>query len=451
MLQNHKLKPTVPRKAPNNSGDEIMVTKDFTAKAPSRRSVLQGMGAGLLASTALPAVAWAQGAPIKLGFQLHATGIGASYGRWYQRTADAAVKVINEGGGIGGRTVELIYEDDATDPARGAEVVDKFVNQHGCEVVLGTLFSHVVIGSAPRAGELRVPYLVCSEGYHVASGMLNRWTLQPGITDVRSQIASMAPWVAANLGKKVAMIFPDFAFGHDHRDFFTAAMTALGGEVVAQIAVPPTETSFTRYFPQIPADTEVLYHVMVGPGVLTFVKELGEFYGTAAKPKMFGFIDSLEAVDIASPGLEFLEGTHFWEAHNRMKPADAGEHEAAYRAAVGVDDKGASVSDPADVATYSHMFSAWETLFAIKAGMEACDYTGPADRQKFVEAMEAMSEMPYGIARPQGAKRFNGKTHQAFGTQNISQVQGGKLVRVHQTSMEDGAYPDQVDYTTQAF
>ena len=171
-----------------------MKTKEFIGAARSRRSVLKliggGMGAGLMSGVAAVGPVWAQAAPIKLGFQLHATGIGASYGRWYQRTADAALKLINDGGGINGRPVEIIYEDDATDPARGAEVVDKFVNQHGCDMVMGTLFSHVVIGSAPRAGELKVPYLVCSEGYHVASGMLNRWTLQPGITDVRNNAVS---------------------------------------------------------------------------------------------------------------------------------------------------------------------------------------------------------------------------------------------------------------------
>jgi branched-chain amino acid transport system substrate-binding protein len=426
------------------------MTKVQNFAVPSRRTLLKAGVAGLVAS-AMPGFVGAQAAPIKIGFQLHRTGIGASYGRWYERTAQAALTLINEGGGINGRPVEILFEDDATDPKRGSEVVEKLTVQAGCDVVMGTLFSHVVIGSAPRAGELKVPYLVCSEGYHVASGMLNRWTLQPGITDVRSQIASMAPWVSANLGKKITMIFPDFAFGHDHRDFFTAAMAAQGGEVIAQIAIPPTETSFTRYFPQIPAETEVLYHVMVGPAVLTFVKELGEFYGTGAKPQFFGFIDSLEAVDTSTPGLEFLEGSYFWEGHNRVKPADAGEQEAAYRAAVGVDDNGASVSDPADVSTYSHMFSTWETLFAIKAEMEAAAYTGPADRQKFVEAMEAMTDLPYGIERPQGAKMFNGKTHQVFGTQNISQVQGGKLIRVHQTSMADGAYEDAVDYTTMPF
>ena len=426
------------------------MTNRTSLYTPTRRGLLKAGAAGL-AVAAMPGFVGAQAAPIKIGFQLHRTGIGASYGRWYERTAEAALKLINDGGGINGRPVEILYEDDATDPKRGSEVVEKFASQAGCDVVMGTLFSHVVIGSAPRAGELKVPYLVCSEGYHVASGMLNRWTLQPGITDVRSQIASMAPWVSAKLGPKVTKIFPDFAFGHDHRDFFTAAMAAQGGEVIAQIAIPPTETSFTRYFPQIPAETEVLYHVMVGPAVLTFVKELGEFYGSGAKPQFFGFIDSLEAVDTATPGLEFLEGSYFWEGHNRVKPADAGEHEATYRAAVGVDDNGASVSDAADVSTYSHMFSTWETLFALKAAMETSGYAGPADRQKLVEAMEAMSDLPYGIERPQGAKMFNGKTHQVFGTQNISQVQGGKLIRVHQTSMDDGMYEDAVDYTTMSF
>jgi branched-chain amino acid transport system substrate-binding protein len=417
---------------------------------PTRRGLLLAGGAGLL-TAALPGHVGAQAAPIKIGFQLHRTGIGAAYGRWYERTAQAALKLINDGGGIGGRPVEILFEDDATDPKRGSEVVDKLTQSDGCDVVMGTLFSHVVIGSAPRAGELKVPYLVCSEGYHVASGMLNRWTLQPGITDVRSQIQAMAPWISANLGKKVTMVYPDFAFGHDHRDFFTAKMAEMGGEVIAQIAIPPTETSFTRYFPQIPAETEVLYHVMVGPAVLTFVKELGEFYGSGAKPQFFGFIDSLEAVDTATPGLEFLEGSYFWEGHNRVKPADAGEHEAVYRAAVGVDDNGASVSDAADISTYAHMFSTWETLHFLKQAMEASGYTGPADRQKLVEAMEAITDLPYGIERPQGAKMFNGKTHQVFGTQNISQVQGGKLIRVHQTTMEDGAYADAVDYTTMSF
>ncbi len=420
----------------------------------TRRTVLKGMAAGgALLAGGLPArFAQAQSAaPIRLGFQLHRTGIGAAYGHWYERTANAALKVLNEGGGINGRPVEIVFEDDGTDPKRGAEVVEKLTTQAGCDLIFGTLFSHVVAGSAPRVAELKVPYFICSEGHELASGGLNRWTVQPGITDVKSQVQAMAPWVTQNLGRKVTMVFPDYAFGYDHRDAFTAAVAAQGGEVISHIAIPPTETSFTRYFPQIPPETEVLYHVMVGPAVLTFVNELGEFYGSGAHPQIFGFIDSLEGVDIASPGLEFLEGTHFWEGQPRYRQADASEAELFYRNAVGVDDNGASVTDPTDIATYSHMFSVWETLFAIRDAMQAAGYQGPADRQKVVEAIEAMTGWDEGKEHPQGPKIFNGKTHQVFGLQSISKVEGGRLVRVHQTTMEDGFYPDEVDYTAQAF
>ncbi|TFL16935.1 ABC transporter substrate-binding protein [Jannaschia formosa] len=416
-----------------------------------RRSALLGLGASAGALAVGTRFTHAQStAPIRIGFQKHATGIGAAYGRWYDATTQAAVARINEMGGINGRPVEIITEDDGTDPKRGAEVLEKFASQHECDVAFGTLYSHVVIGSAPRAGELKLPYFVVSEGHHVASGMLNRYTLQPGITDVKSQVQSMAPFVGANLGKKVAMIYPDFAFGHDHRDYFSAAIEAEGGEVVAKIAIPPTETSFTRYFPQIPRETEVVYHVMVGPAVLTFVKEMGEFFGPS-RPEIFGFIDSLEAVAIDSPGLEFLEGTYFWEGNPRYAQENQTEWDAAYRDAVGVDETGASVDDARDVSTYAHMFGCWETLNVIKAGMEASGYQGPADRPALIEAVEAMSEMPEGMDHPQGPKLFNGRTHQVFGQQFISQVRDGKLVVAHTASIEDGMYEDEVDYTMQPF
>lgn len=421
--------------------------------APGRRTVLKGLAAGAALATAggLTRYAQAQGsAPIRLGFQVHRTGIGATYGRWYEQTAKAALKVLNEAGGIGGRPVEIVFEDDGTDPKRGAEVVEKFAAGN-MDLVFGTLFSNVVMGSAPRAGELRIPYLVCSEGHHVASGVLNRWTAQPGITDVKSQVRAMAPWVTANLGRKATMIIPDYAFGYDHRDFFTEAMKEQGGEVTTVIAIPPTETSFTRYLPRIPNDTEVLYHVMVGPAVLTFVKELGDFYGSGSKPEIFGFIDSLEGVDLASPGLDFLEGTHFWEGQPRYLQPDAPAWETFYRTAVGVDDNGASVSDPKDIATYAHMFSVWETFFVIKQAMEAAGYRDTADRQAFMEAIEAITTMPAGNEHPQGDKVFNGKTHQVFGVQHISKVEDRRLAVVHTTSIEDGLYPDEVDYTTMSF
>ena len=137
-------------------------------------------GASALALTGRYAQA-ASSAPIRIGFQVHRTGIGASYGRWYDRTTKAAAKFINEMGGINGRQVEIVTEDDGTDPKRGTEVMEKFAKQHKCDVVFGTLFSHVAIATSNRAGELKD---ALSDRIRRPYG--RRWIVEPLHTSARN-------------------------------------------------------------------------------------------------------------------------------------------------------------------------------------------------------------------------------------------------------------------------
>ena len=428
----------------------------------SRRTAIKGAGAlagvavagvaGGSAMSALTRRALAQGeTPIKIGLQVHRTGIGTSYGRWYERVSTAAVKLINETGGIAGRPLELVIEDDGTDAKRGAEVIDKFATQHQVDFIFGTLFGHVENSSAPRALELKIPLFLVGESTRVASGDHNRYVFQPGITDVRGQLKAISSWVLSNLGKNVTMIFPDYSFGYMHRDIFGEAVRQQGGTIMEMLAIPPTETSFTKYFARVPADTDLLYHVMVGPGVLTFVREMGEHF-SSNRPQIFGFIDSLEAVDIASPGLEFLEGTHFWEAFPRYADGYPTPYEQHYRERIGVNDAGASVNDPNEVAAYSHMFGCWETLYAIKSAVEQSGYRErtPKDVKRFIETLENIQWFNEGIEHPQGHKKFIGKLHQSYGQQFISKVENRKFNVVHRTTIEDSLYESEVDYTTQA-
>lgn len=286
----------------------------------------------------------------------------------------------------------------------------------------------------------------------MASGKLNRYVFQPGITDVRAQITGISSWMVNNLGKKISMIFPDYAFGYDHRDFLGEAVPRLDGTIRARLAIPPAETSFTKYFARVPANTDVLYHVMVGPGVLTFVKEMGEYFG-ARKPQIFGFIDSLEGVDIASPGLEFLEGTYLWEALPRYADGYPTPYERFYRKRVGVNDAGASIGDPKDISTYSHMFGCWETLFIIKEAVEQSGYKDPTpkDYRSLIETLENFQGFNEGIQHPQGPKKFVGQIHQSFGQQFISKVENRRLKVIHRTKIEDSLYEPEADYRSPPF
>jgi branched-chain amino acid transport system substrate-binding protein len=121
---------------------------------------------------------------------------------------------------------------------------------------------------------------------------------------------------------------------------------------------------------------------------------MGEHFG-AKHPQIFGFVDSVEGVDIASPGLEFLEGTYFWEAFPRYAGPSTPAHVRQYRERVGINDSGASVSDPKDVSTASHMFGCWETLFVIKEAVEKSGYKRPgADYKAFIETLEGFQSFP---------------------------------------------------------
>ena len=78
------------------------------------------------------------------------------------------------------------------------------------------------------------------------------------------------------------------------------------------------------------------------------------------------------------------KAAYFWEGkpQGTRRPTSRRTKDAAYRAAVGVDDNGASVSlTRKDVSTYAHMFGCWETLHIDQARAWRPQATkGPQDR-----------------------------------------------------------------------
>ena len=155
----------------------------------------------------------------------------------------------------------------------------------------------------------------------------------------------------------------------------------------------------------------------------------------------------LEAVDLASPGLEFLDGTYFWEANPRYAGANQTPHDKFFREKVGVDANGASIDDPKDIATYSHMFGCWETLYTIKQAVEASGYKSPPTRGAH-RGDRGDDGFPAGNEHPQGDKTFNGATSMLWPSVHL-EGRGQKLNVVHQTSIEDGLYENDTDYTKQ--
>src|SRR4051812_34503048 len=83
-----------------------------------RRFLVQGVGASLATSIAVPATTTAGAAPIVVGQSAALTGPQAGFGTAMRDGVQAAIASINKSGGINGRTVQLLTLDDQGDKVK---------------------------------------------------------------------------------------------------------------------------------------------------------------------------------------------------------------------------------------------------------------------------------------------------------------------------------------------
>src|SRR5579862_1632921 len=82
--------------------------------------------------------------PIVLGLSNMITGSGSIFGAQYDAGAQAAVKQINSSGGINGRQVKLIEEDNKTDAVQAVQVAEKLVQANHVDALLCECFTTIM-------------------------------------------------------------------------------------------------------------------------------------------------------------------------------------------------------------------------------------------------------------------------------------------------------------------
>src|SRR5262249_30801465 len=100
-----------------------------TPKGITRKAFLTSAAASTAAFALKPPFLWGKDTPLKLGAQLCMTGGLAPNGVWGSRAVEAAVKKINQAGGIKGRKVEYVLEDTETNVQTGIRKMRKLIEQ----------------------------------------------------------------------------------------------------------------------------------------------------------------------------------------------------------------------------------------------------------------------------------------------------------------------------------
>ncbi len=115
------------------------------------------------ATLAAPAVLRAQPAPLKLGILTPLTGAGSYDGPRMLKAMQAVAGEINAAGGLLGRQVTFVVEDDQTNPEPAVRAARKLVDVDKVPAIMGTWASAVTTAVAPVCWESKT-FLTTTSG-----------------------------------------------------------------------------------------------------------------------------------------------------------------------------------------------------------------------------------------------------------------------------------------------
>ncbi|MBW7925799.1 MAG: ABC transporter substrate-binding protein [Burkholderiaceae bacterium] len=227
------------------------------------------MVAAGLASLALGASA---ADSIKVGFMLPYSGT-------YTALANAIENgfkqyVDEQGGKLGGLSVEYVRVDDESAPAKATDNINKLINRDNVDVVIGTVHSGVAMAMAKVAKDTGTLLIVPNAGADAVTGPM----CAPNI--FRSSFSNWQPAyamgeVAAKKGyKRAVTITWDYAAGKESVNGFKEAFTKAGGKIEKDLTLPFPREEFQALLTEIASiKPDVVYTFFAGAGAVKFVKD----------------------------------------------------------------------------------------------------------------------------------------------------------------------------------
>ncbi len=411
----------------------------------SRRQALV-MSAGAAATAAMPRLSVAQGSPIRIGDQADMTGFLAIYGYAFDIGARAAVKQINEHGGIGGRKIEYFLEDTESEVPVGVRKFRKLVESDKCDFVLGATHSGINLATNPVAKELNTFHFPQGEASQTTAERANRHTFR---IRQHSRIQGLAAvdFAVDKVGKNWTFMITDYSYGQSFVTDLAPMVEARGGKVLGKIAVPVNTPDMIPYLAGVPRGTNVLFSVFAGPDALRYMQgtyQLG-LSKTMARVAPWGMIDATSLKGIEQP----LEGAYFLSHSQRyldQVPELLRPFVAEARKLIGVEDDASLKSDVNRLVASSYYLCSWQVIFMLKKAIESSGWTSKADNGKLAGALEGFQGKA-SLDFPMGDFDLRAEDHQGFQSLWIEQVQNGKLVTVAEVSRDKTKFPPTVDVT----
>jgi branched-chain amino acid transport system substrate-binding protein len=400
----------------------------------TRRKLLVASGAAALAAACGPAAtpgasatgaataaatATAAAKPLKIGQLLPFTKVYAELGNSMKRATDLYLK--QKGNKLAGRPVPPpIYEDEANDPAVGAQKTQKFIEQDQVDVMMGIVATPIAYAIRNAVDSAKMIFIETNAG----GNALTRTTTdcKPSCKSKYIFRTSFSSWQISNpigtyfatkKGVKEAFTFvSDYGFGTESANDFTKAFEAAGGKVTGTLKAPLPTADFAPFVTQLKGQpTKDIYSFFSGTDAIGYIKAWNQA-GMAALGYRMNGAGFLTEQDVLKEVKEQAVGavtSLFW--------------------AVTLE----NAENKAFVDAYQKEYNLLPDVFAVQAwdGMQALDLALQAvkgdtsNKDAFIAALEGVK-----FKSPRGDFSFDKDTHNVIHDIYIREVksQGGQVV-----------------------
>jgi len=279
----------------------------------TRAALAAAMVGGAL--LALPALAQNT---IKLGMITDKVGVAKAYAEPVAAGVTFAVKEINAKGGILGKQIELLVEDDQAKPDVSATLARKLVDS-GAVFILSVSLTPATQQAQSVTRESKTPHMTPSNSGDTLTTQIdnpNFWQTGPLAS---TQIATLLSYAKNNNYKRVALIGENSDLGQLTNKFFKAGLEKAGIQIVAEEIVPGGSTTADPQMQKVRAsnpDALFMTGVVTSPNLLILksYRQMG-----LKTPVLANYNMSVPVYMTAAKGL--IDGVTFVDAFDPAKPA----------------------------------------------------------------------------------------------------------------------------------
>jgi len=168
--------------------------------------------------------------PIKLGVNLPLTGVVAASGNFVANGVKVAVEEINAKGGVLGRPIKLIIEDNKSNPTEAANVAEKLIVRDKVAVMQGAWGSTYTLAAMPKLMEYKVPMVVDIASSTKVTTNGNPYVFRVAPTNLM-EAQSFAPHIGKLGIKKADFLVVNNDWGINAVDAFGSVLREKGVEV----------------------------------------------------------------------------------------------------------------------------------------------------------------------------------------------------------------------------